>query len=788
MKPAVLSVLTAAFASVWPAQAGAASADDPSGAFPPIPPLPGTLPLEMTGDIASNLVAGVDRFLLRKTDESAGVREAAWKPGASSVEAWEQSLVPRRKRLGQILGMRDPRPEQVELELVAAPSRGALRGAGQDYEILAVRWPAFGDVTGEGLLLTPVGRSPRANLVAIPDADQTPEQLVGLAEGVPPESQFARRLVESGCQVIVPTLINREIDPQTSLSHREFIQRPAYELGRHVIGYELQKVLAAVDWLSGNSAESAVPIGVMGWGEGGLLALDAAALDPRIVATCVSGHFDDRRKLWQQPVDRNVFGLLNEFGDAELAAMVAPRTLIIEAAGGPKLNLPGGGGWSSQRRGNGAPGLLVSPRLEDVRTEYERARSMVAGLGTPAPMQLIASGETGDGAFGSEPALAALLAALRIPERLPADGALPRNLCPDFDSAARSARQLHELDRHTQQVLTESPYTRAAFMTDLDTRSLEAFRRTAAHYRDYFHREVIGRFEDPVLPPNPRSRVIYDRPLWTGYEVVLDVFPEVMAYGILLVPKGLEPGEQRPVVVCQHGLEGRPQDTITGDSQFYRDFAARLCEEGFVTFAPQNLYLFADRFRTLQRKANPLGRTLYSIMVPQHQQITDWLQTLPFVDPARIGFYGLSYGGKTAMRVPPLVDDYCLAICSGDFNDWVWKCASTRSPYSYVRTPEYEIFEFNLGGTFNYAEMAALIAPRPFMVERGHFDGVAPDETVAYEFAKVRHLYEARLGLQEQCGIEWFTGPHTIHGEGTFEFLRRHLNWPGHANPATSAE
>ena len=125
--------------------------------------------------------------------------------------------------------------------------------------------------------------------------------------------------------------------------------------------------------------------------------------------------------------------------------------------------------------------------------------------------------------------------------------------------------------------------------------------------------------------------------------------------------------------------------------------------------------------------------------MPQHQQIVDWLKSLPFVDPERIAFYGLSYGGKTAMRIPPLVKDYCLSICSADFNEWVWKNASTRSPYSYVWTGEYEIFEFDLGSTFNYAEMAALIAPRPFMVERGHFDGVAPDETVAYEFAKVRH-------------------------------------------------
>ena len=96
---------------------------------------------------------------------------------------------------------------------------------------------------------------------------------------------------------------------------------------------------------------------------------------------------------------------------------------------------------------------------------------------------------------------------------------------------------------------------------------------------------------------------MYDEPKWTGYEVVMDVFPDVIAYGVLLLPKDIRPGEKRPVVVCQHGLEGRPQDTITGNHGAYHDFAARLAEQGLITFAPQNLYLFGDRFRTLQRKA-----------------------------------------------------------------------------------------------------------------------------------------------------------------------------------------
>ncbi len=73
--------------------------------------------------------------------------------------------------------------------------------------------------------------------------------------------------------------------------------------------------------------------------------------------------------------------------------------------------------------------------------------------------------------------------------------------------------------------------------------------------------------------------------------------------------------------------------------------------------------------------------------------------------------------------------------------------------------------------------MANLIAPRPFMVERGHFDGVAPDDRVAAEFAKVRHLYSAKLGLANEARLEWFVGPHTIHGQGTFQFLREKLSF-----------
>jgi hypothetical protein len=129
------------------------------------------------------------------------------------------------------------------------------------------------------------------------------------------------------------------------------------------------------------------------------------------------------------------------------------------------------------------------------------------------------------------------------------------------------------------------------------------------------------------------------------------------------------------------------------------------------------------------------------------------------------------------MRVPALVPRYCLSICSGDFNEWTWKNVSTDYRGSYMFSPEYEMPEFDLGSTLVYAEMAALIAPRPFMVERGHDDGVGIDEWVAYEYAKVRRLY-SRLRIPERTAIEFFPGGHEIHLQGTAEFLQKHLNWP----------
>ena len=207
----------------------------------------------------------------------------------------------------------------------------------------------------------------------------------------------------------------------------------------------------------------------------------------------------------------------------------------------------------------------------------------------------------------------------------------------------------------------------------------------------------------------------------------------------------------------------------------YDQFARKLVEKGYIVYCPQNPYYGKTHFRQLQRKANPLKLSLFSFIIAQHAVTLDWLSALPGVDPDRIGFYGLSYGGKTAMRVPAVEKRYKAVVCSGDFNEWIGKNVSLDLRSSYMFTGEYEMPEFDLGHTFNYAEMAGLIAPRAFMVERGHDDGVGIDPWVAAEYAKVRYLYANRLKIPDRTTIEFSVGGHRNYCRGTFDFLDKHL-------------
>ena len=743
--------------------------------------LPGTELLTRKGDLAAQMVDGIHAYLLQRTAASVKDRQELWHRDYANHKAYEASVAANRERFAKVIGLIDSRVPYATPTIEAQLGGASVVASGDRYKVYNVRWPVLDGVDAEGLLLEPEG-APVAQVVALPEADWSPEMLVGLAAGIPAGAQFARRLAENGCRVLVPALINRDfawsgnesLGIHTNLPHREFIYRMAYEMGRHIIGYEVQKVLAAVDWF--DSERRGTRIGVMGYGEGGLLAMYSAAVDTRIDATCVSGYFTSRQGLWQEPLYRNVWTLLHEFGDAEIAGLIAPRALVVEASRGPEISGPPPP--MEGRMNSAAPGSIVSPDIVAVRAEVERAREIFKRLDVANHLSVVASaGGTGDP--GCDDTLATFLRELNVTGKLKAPSRLPVDGRRGFDPSLRLHRQMSQLVDFTQKSVVGASSVRDAFWNKADRSSVEQWQHTAEPYRRHLWEEIFGKLNEPLENRPVQTRKIYDEANWAGYEVLLPLWGDVFAFGILLLPYAIEPNERRPVVVCQHGLEERPEDLIHGDSEgehYNHNFAADLADHGFVVYCPQNPYIGGDRFRSLQRLANPLKYSLYSFILSQSDRLLDWLAAQPFVDPKRIAFYGLSYGGKTAMRVPPLLDKYALSICSGDFNEWIWKVARVDAPFTYCFTREYEVPEFNLGNTFNHSDMANLMAPRPFMVERGHNDPVGVDSWVAYEYAKVQRHYDL-LGLYDRTRIEYFNGPHGIHGVGTFDFLHRMLNW-----------
>ena len=745
---------------------------------PVIETLAGTQPLEWPeADLSGRLMTGAHRFIESRIKVADGNR--------GKLQVDDAKRMQLRKELQTVLGVVEERLP-ARLEQFGDTKNPALVSESETARVYQVRWPIFANVFGEGLWVQQKENA-RGCCVIVPDADQVPEQLLGLAEGLPPEKQIAARLAAQGLDLLIPTIISRDElqtddarTKQANMTDREWIYRQAFHMGRHVIGYDLQRVLGAVDWFT-QTKHPQSKVGIVGYGEGGLLALHAAAIDPRIDATLISGYFNTSDSAWSEPIYRNVWQRSFALGNAEVASLIMPRALLIEHSEFPSVA--------------GHKGDISTPKIELVRSEFDRIRRE-KDESTP---QLFVGKDESPTVRWSDDVVAAFLHGLGIntmgsPVSFEAD----RRAAATERIAERQARCVHQAEEHVQSLIQKSEHVRDQFFlyrvkpewqdrrwsTDKShpIEAPDAFIASTTHFREKFATEAMGRFELPLASPNARTRKVAETNKWTAWDVVLDVHDSLFAWGTLVVPKNMQPGERRPVVVCQHGRNGVPRDTIDNHTTAYNDFAAKLAERGFITFAPHNLYRGEDQYRWLDRKANAIGCTLFSFIIAQHDQILTWLDSLSFIDGDRIAFYGLSYGGETAVRVPTVLPKYCLSICSGDFNQWTRKVASTDQPFSFMRTIEWEMPYWNLGHTFDYSEMTYLMFPRPFMVERGHHDGVGRDQWVAHEFAKVRWLY-AQFGMSDRVAIEFFQGGHSINGEGTFDFLHKHLNWP--AQPPT---
>jgi dienelactone hydrolase len=349
---------------------------------------------------------------------------------------------------------------------------------------------------------------------------------------------------------------------------------------------------------------------------------------------------------------------------------------------------------------------------------------------------------------------------------------------PSLRLDVQQAAELHErlysaYDRYFSARCAESE-AEIARRWHRDFSSLEAYEASVAPNRADF-RAMLGGW--PWERGDLQAEVLHlaDTDRFSVHRVFLTTLPGVRLDLLLLTPHDLT--GPAPAILAQHGLGGTPEQTcgfVDEGEQHYHAFGSRLAELGYVVAAPHMLG-GAEKRNWLQRKAGLMGENLTGAELFGLSRVVDYLQTLPAVDPDRIGMYGLSQGGKAAQFLPALDPRVRATVVAGDFT---WRYPKMVVPgeryVAYICTNEEDKFFPGQLLEFSDADICSLICPRCVFLECGAHDPVLHPQAATVEYPKLRAIYE-KLGIPDRVGIEVHPGMHEVWFSGAVEFLKKHL-------------
>ena len=248
----------------------------------------------------------------------------------------------------------------------------------------------------------------------------------------------------------------------------------------------------------------------------------------------------------------------------------------------------------------------------------------------------------------------------------------------------------------------------------------------------------------------------------------------------LLVPDSLAEGPAGAAVLACHG-HGPGKSQVVGlehTAMPNADYALQLTRRGYVVLAP-DLRCFGERMdwnpddhyacdTNLVHAAmagwNPLTQNVWDL-----RRCLDVLAQHPLVDPGRLGMVGISYGGTVTLFTAALDDRVYrhggqrVSLVVGRVYKMPWNMCG------------WQIL-FGMLGRLEHEDLAAMVAPRPLLVESGIDDDLFPVAAATEAIRRTRLVYAA-TGTEERLVHDVFEGGHQWHGTEALPFLDR---WLGH--------
>lgn len=226
-------------------------------------------------------------------------------------------------------------------------------------------------------------------------------------------------------------------------------------------------------------------------------------------------------------------------------------------------------------------------------------------------------------------------------------------------------------------------------------------------------------------------------------EITFAVEPDDRVPAYLFVPKALP--KPRPAMLCLHQTtaigKGEPAD-ISGDSRL--PYARELAERGYVTLAPD--YPGYGDYKIDVYERGYVSATMKGIW--NHMRAVDLLQSLPEVDPDRIGVVGHSLGGHNGLFVAVFDERLRIVVTScgfnsffkyygGDLTGWSHNGYMPRIASVYDRDPAKMPFDFT--------EVLGAVAPRAVFIN-------APTGDANFEISGVHDCLNAARPVYELLG------------------------------------